>query len=219
MREGVPETEHRDGRARPAPWSGRPLPRTGRRAAAGARRGTRSRRAEAASRGRPDGSRRRRATASAGRGGRRGRSRGRTSPSRGACGPAERRAQRRAQRPTAWATRSSDGLGQANQSGTSAATTGSKWAPSREICSPWRSVTSRNRPCAVDQTAWVRLPTSNRPVSKARCWSTASADIPAAKAPTAPQRRSRGRIIGLRLLARWRVASGAPRADSLARAS
>ena len=88
---------------------------------------------------------------------------------------AERDARRPARRGAA------TGSARATTAARGAATSGSKCAPSREICCPWRSVISRNRPCAVDQTACVRLPTSNRPVSKARCWSTASADIPAAK--------------------------------------
>ena len=92
-------------------------------------------------RARPDGSRRRRATGSADRGGRRGRSRGRPSPCRGASGE-EEDGHAPSATATAWTTSKSSGLGHSHQSGASAATSGSKWAPRREICPPWRSVTS-----------------------------------------------------------------------------
>ena len=48
---------------------------------------------------------------------------------------------------TAWTASSSDGSGHTHQSGANAATIGSKCAPRREICRPWRSVTSRGWPC------------------------------------------------------------------------
>ena len=109
---------------------------------------------------------------------------------------------------TACTTSSMSGLGHSHHRGARRATSGSKWAPSREIWWPWRSVISRKRPWAVDQTAWVRLPTSKRPVSKARCWRTASADMPAAKAHTASESSVRGRVTLLRSPARARSASG-----------
>ena len=57
--------------------------------------------------------------------------------------------------------------------------------PSREICSPWTSVTERKSPCAVDQTACVMLPRSKRPLSKARCLSTGG------RSEASPRRRRR----------------------------
>ena len=51
---------------------------------------------------------------------------------------------------------------------------GSKCEPSREICSPRTSVTERTSPFAVDHTAWVMLPRSNRPLANARCKTAAS---------------------------------------------
>ena len=87
---------------------------------------------------------------------------------------ARRPAARRCATATAWTTSSSSGSGQSHQSGASKARIGSKCEPSREICSPWTSVTERKSPWAVDQTACVMLPRSKRPLSKARCLSTAA---------------------------------------------
>ena len=60
---------------------------------------------------------------------------------------------------------------------------------------PMSPVTDRKSPCAVDQTAWTRFPTSKRPVQNARCWSTASAPRPAReRRQPAPTSRA-GRVI------------------------
>ena len=74
-----------------------------------------------------------------------------------------------APRPTAsaCATRSMFALGQTRQSGANSTRIGSTCAASREIWSPCRSVTRRGWPCAVDQTAWIMFPMSNRPVENA----------------------------------------------------
>ena len=114
------------------------------------------------------------ATAPAGRAGRRGRARPPASPRRGACARARRPAARPRRRRPPGRRAAAPGSGQSHQSGASRARIGSKCEPSREICSPWTSVTESTSPCAVDQTACVMLPRSKRPLSKARCRSTAA---------------------------------------------
>ena len=138
--------------------------------------------------------RRRRATAPAGRAGRRARTRAPRAPT-----PRCLRASRKtAGAPSATAiactTSSRRRVRPDHQSGANAARIGSKCAPSREICAPVRSVVSRNRPCAVLQTACVMLPRSNRPVENARWRRTASAAKPAANAAVAAASSARWRV-------------------------
>ena len=72
-------------------------------------------------------------------------------------------------------------------------------------------------PCAVDQTAWVMLPRSKRPLSKARCRRTASAPKPAAKAAAAAQTTRAGVSGRAARRARASVRRGRPRSRARGR--
>ena len=207
-------------RARSAPSSGRRAPRPRRTRRADRSRGTRTPTGAAASRGRRGGSRRGRATASPGAGGTRARTRPPPSRSR-RCLRAEevhgdragRDGQRLARRGGATAS------GQTHQSGANADDDRVEVGAEPGDLPPVSPVTERTSPCAVDHTAWTRLPRSKRPVQKARCWSTASAPSPAANAAEPAADEPRG--------ARHRRAAArsssdrqrAPRTSSEARAS
>ena len=87
------------------------------------------------------------------------------------------------------------GSARATRAARASARIGSKCEPSREICSPWTSVTESTSPFAVDQTACVMLPRSKRPLPNARWRRTASAlktdGERGGREPDEPRRRHR----------------------------
>ena len=107
---------------------------------------------------------------------------------------ARRRAAPRRPRPPPGRRAAAPGSARATRAARAATRIGSKCEPSREICSPWTSVTESTSPFAVDQTACVMFPRSKRPLPNARCRRTASAPKPAANAAVASQTNREGVI-------------------------